>query len=134
MGGYIWFHNYPKLTIQNASAKAGITATMPSYLPSSYTLASTHTKSGFVSLSFSSPSVAAPLTITQQSSSWDPSSLLDNYVAKNADDYDAVGGQGLTIYLFGENTATWVNHGIWYSIAGAQQLSREQVLKIAYSL
>lgn len=43
-------------------------------------------------------------------------------------------GQGLTIYLFNNNRATWVNKGIWFSIEGADRLSREQILKMVYSL
>jgi hypothetical protein len=134
LGGYVWLHNYPKLAVQNAGSQAGLTAALPSYVPSSYSLAGTATGPGLLTLKFTSPSADSPLTIAQRRTAWDPSSLLDNYVAKNADDYAAVEGQGLTIYLFGNNNATWVNHGIWYNIAGADHLSRDQVLKIAYSL
>jgi len=134
MGGYIWFHNYPKLALQNANAQAGITASLPGYVPSSYTLKNTDTAPGLVTLNFASPSSSEALKIAQQRTSWDSSSLLDNYIAKTTDDYAAVQGQGLTIYLFNNNQAAWVNHGIWYSIEGASRLSREQILKIAYSL
>jgi hypothetical protein len=134
MAGYIWLHNYPKLALQNADNQAGIAATMPSYLPSSYSLAHTNTQPGLITLSFHSPSSAQALTIAQQRSSWDSSSLIDDYLGQTTDDYAAVQGQGLTIYLYGNNDATWVNHGIWYSIAGASRLSRAEILKIAYSL
>ena len=42
--------------------------------------------------------------------------------------------KGLTVYLNKDNQATWVNHGVWYKITGTTRLSREQILKIAYSL
>jgi hypothetical protein len=134
MGGYIWLHNYPKLALQNASNQAGVSASLPGFLPSSYNLATTSTAPGLVTLSFTSPSLPDVLKIAQHRTTWDSSSLLDNVVAKQADDYSAVHGQGLTIYLFGQNQAAWVNHGIWYSIEGASKLSREQILRIAYSL
>lgn len=134
MSGYIWLQNYPKLALQNASNAAGIAASMPGYLPSSYNLKATSTSPGLVTLNFTSPSTSEALKIDQHRTTWDSSSLLDNFVAKNTDDYATVQGQGLTIYLFNNNQATWVNHGIWYSIAGAGRLSREQILKIAYSL
>lgn len=134
MGGYIWFQNYPKLALQSASNKAGVTATLPGYLPSSYTLTNTNTAPGMVTLSFTSPSASETLRIAQHHTTWDSSSLLDNFVAKATDDYATVQGQGLTIYLFNNNHAAWVNHGVWYSIEGAARLSREQILKIAYSL
>ncbi len=134
MGGYIWFNNYPKLALQGADAKAGISATLPSFIPSSYTLASTNTAPGVITLKFTSPSAQTPLTIAQSRTTWDNNSLLDDYVSEASDDYAAVNGQGLTIYLFGNNNATWVNHGIWYQLEGASQLSRDQILKIVYSL
>jgi hypothetical protein len=134
MAGYIWLQNYPKLALQNANSQAGITASLPSYIPSSYSLKTTDTGPGLVTLNFTSPSAAQALKIAQHRTTWDSSSLLDNYVAKATDDYATVQGQGLTIYLFNDNQAAWVNHGIWYSIQGASLLSREQILKIAYSL
>ncbi|GAC1373482.1 MAG: hypothetical protein NVSMB39_7840 [Candidatus Saccharimonadales bacterium] len=134
MGSYIWLSNYPKLALQNASNQAGLAASLPGYLPSSYSLNSTNTSPGLVTLNFSSPSASEKLKIAQRRTNWDSSSLLDNFVAKAADDYSTVQSQGLTIYLFSNNQASWVNHGIWYSIDGASRLSREQILKIAYSL
>lgn len=134
MAGYIWLHNYPKLAIQAANSRAGLSASLPGYMPSSYSLAHTDTGPGLVTLSFASPSANESLKIAQNRTSWDSSSLLENFVNKNTDDYTTVQNQGLTIYLFGQNQATWVNHGIWYSIEGATKLSREQILKIAYSL
>jgi hypothetical protein len=134
MAGYIWLQNYPKLALQTASNEAGIAASLPGYLPSSYSLQTTKTAPGLVTLNFSSPSASEPLKLEQHRTTWDSSSLLDNYVATNTDDYTTVQGQGLTIYLFNNSQAAWVNHGIWYSIAGASRLSREQILKIAYSL
>jgi hypothetical protein len=134
LGGYVWLQNYPKLALQAASNRAGLTASLPGYVPSSYNLARTDTAPGLVTLRFTSPSLPDTLKIAQAKTAWDSSSLLDNYIIRNADDYTTVQGQGLTIYLWGNNQAAWVNHGIWYSIEGATRLSREQILKIAYSL
>lgn len=133
MAGYIWVQNFPKLALQSADSRAGIAASLPGYVPSSYNLSHTVTAPGAVTLNFSSPS-SPSLTITQKQSNWDPSSLLDNYISKNTDDFSTVNGEGLTIYLFGQNQATWVNRGIWFNISGATQLSKDDLLKIAYSL
>ncbi len=134
MTGYIWLQNYPKFAISAAGSKAGLSASLPGYVPSSFNLSNTSTAPGLVTLSFASPNQSQPLTIEQHRTAWDTGSLLDNYVAKQSTDYTAVQGQGLTIYLFNKDQAAWVNHGVWYSIAGATQLSRDQILKIAYSL
>lgn len=134
MGGYVWLQNSPKLALQSANSQAGITASLPGYLPSSYNLADTDTGPGLVSLGFKSPSIPEILKINQHKTSWDSASLLENFVTKQADDYSTIQGQGLTIFVFGQNRAAWVNHGIWYNIEGATHLSREQLLKIAFSL
>lgn len=132
--GYIWLHNYPKLALDAANSRAGIEAAMPRYLPANYSLANTATSPGLVTFDFANPNVSEILKIAQARTSWDTHSLLDNFVAKQADSYAAVQGQGLTIYIFNQNQATWVNHGLWYRIEGASKLSREQLLQIAYSM
>jgi hypothetical protein len=134
MGGYIWLQNYPHLQLSAVAGKAGFTASLPGYLPSSYGLKGPISyQTGEVALRYQAPGQPG-LSIVQQLTSWDSKSLLDNYVAKQAPSYTAVQGQGLTIYLYGKNEAAWVNGGIWYSINGASNLSRSQILKIAYSL
>jgi hypothetical protein len=134
MGGYVWLQNYPKFALQGANSRAGVAASLPGYLPSSYSLASTKASPGLVTLDFRSPSTSETLKIEQHRTTWDSNSLLDNFVAKNSDDYATMQGQGLTIYLFNDNRATWVNKGIWFSIEGSGHLSREQILKMVYSL
>jgi len=134
MGGLIWMQNSPKLAFHNAASKVGIDASLPTYVPSSYRQnGPVGVGNGQLTLSFTSPSSDKPLTITQQRSAWDSNSLRQNYISRQTDDYLAVQGQGLTIYMFGDQ-ANWVNHGVWYKVAGTSKLSREQVLKIAYGL
>jgi hypothetical protein len=134
MGVYVWSTNYPKLALHSASTTAGFTASLPSYVPSSYSLSSKIAATvGMVQLNYQSPN-NADFTITQHQTNWDASSLLANYVSKESTDYLAIQGEGLTIYMWNGNQATWVNHGIWYTIAGNTQLNRDQILQIAYSL
>lgn len=134
MSGFIWFQNAPKLAVRSAANRAGFAASLPGYVPSSYSLGPIQYGSGQIVLNFNTSSEAGPLTLTERPTSWDSSSLLDNFVTHKSDKYVAVEGQGLTIYLYGGNQASWVNHGIWYDIAGSYKLSREQILKMAYSL
>jgi hypothetical protein len=134
MGSYVWLQNYPKMAIQAAGDKAGLSASMPGYIPSSYKLKATTTLPGLVTLKFATPNQPASLTIAQHRTDWDSNSLLDNFVTKQGGEFASVAGQGLTVYLFKQNQATWINHGVWYSITGSSLLSREQILKIAYSL
>ncbi len=135
MGSYVWFQNFPKLELHSASSKAGFALTLPAYLPSSYSLTGpVEASNGSATISFKSPSATDALKITQNVTSWDTQSLRDNITNSKSKDFIAVEGQGLTIYLWGKNEAAWVNHGIRFGIEGTGKLSREQILKIAYSL
>lgn len=134
MGGFVWLQNSPKLAFRSAASQAGIDASLPSYIPSSYRQAGPATvASGQLTLAFTSPSAEKPIQITQRRTSWDSASLRENYVGRQSDNYLAVQGQGLTIYVMSDSV-NWVNRGIWYTISGTAKLSREQVLKIAYGL
>ena len=135
MGGYIWLSNYNTLTVKAAGKKAGIQASLPGYVPSSYSLSGPIAYSaGVVSLQFKSPSVPGALTITQTKSDWNSAALLQLYVNNRSTSYVSVENQGLTIYLYNGNQVAFVNKGIKYDIVGDTHLSRDQVLKIAESL
>ena len=135
MGGYIWVNNFPKMNIRVAAGKAGFEATLPSFVPNGFSIASNIAYApGQVTIPLASANRDQSLNVIERSTSWDAASLLDNFVSRQADEYTSVPGQGLTIYLYGENQAAWVNHGIWYTIEGAHHLGRDQLLKLAYSL
>ncbi|HUC87407.1 MAG TPA: hypothetical protein VMR75_03780, partial [Candidatus Saccharimonadales bacterium] len=133
MATVVWVQNSPKLAFQDAASKAGIDASLPTYIPSSYHQSGPVSSSpGELVMAFTSP-VSSALKIVQQATSWDANSLRDNYITRQTDNYLTVQGQGLTIYLYG-NQADWVNHGVWYQVNGIAGLSRAEVLKIAYGL
>jgi len=134
MGGVVWLQNSPKLAFRNAAAQAGIAASLPTYIPSSYhQVGAANSSPGVLTLNFTSPSAGQPLKIIQRSSDWDANALRENYVSTQSTNFLAVQGQGLTIYLYG-NQANWINHGVWYQLSGTSKLGREDVLKIAYGL
>lgn len=134
MGGFVWLQNSPKLAFHSAASRAGIEASLPTYIPSSYHQAGpASVGDGQLTLEFRSPTSEDALKISQKRTAWDSNSLRENYVARQSDNYVAVSGQGLTIFLYNDN-ASWVNHGIWYSVSGTAKLSREQILKVAYGL
>lgn len=134
LSGVVWLQNSPKLAFRSAASKAGISASLPTYIPSSYRQdGDVQTAIGQLVVKFKTPSSTSPLTITQKRTDWDADALRENYVNRQAANFLAIQGQGLTIYLY-DDTATWVNHGVWYQVTGTSKLSREQVLKIAYGL
>jgi hypothetical protein len=132
--GIVWMQNSPKMAFKSAASQAGIQASLPTYVPSSYRQQGpAQVSPGQVTISFQSPSNQNPLTITQKKTSWDSNSLRENHVSRQADNMLAVQGQGLTIFLY-NNQASWINHGIWYTVSGTENLSREQILRVAYGL
>ncbi|HSH31409.1 MAG TPA: DUF4367 domain-containing protein, partial [Candidatus Saccharimonadales bacterium] len=135
IGGVIWQKNYPNIAIQSAAQKAGIQASLPSYVPSSYRLNQQISYGpGQLSLQFSSPNDPGTLSITQRRTNWNSTALLEYYVTPKAQHYISVQSQGLTIYLYNNHNASWVNRGIQYIIEGDTRLNRDQIVKIAESL
>lgn len=126
---------FPGISVGIAAQRAGITATYPEYTPDGFALHQPVTfKEGEVTLTFKSNSSERAYTITQQRSSWDSSSVLDNIVQPAAgNDYTTTKERGLTIFTYGNN-ATWMNGGLLYTISGDTQLSGDQVRRIATSL
>ena len=135
-GAYIWKVNYPSLAFKIASAKAGIAATIPGYIPSGYNLGSDiQANPGSVSYYLQNKQDAKKISISQSKTNWDSQALAEDYVAPKAENYLALQAQGLTIYVLGSNQATWVNHGTWYKIDSPDQaLDQDQIIKIATSL
>lgn len=135
LSSYIWWRNYPNLALKVAAGHAGIEASLPGYLPSGYSLnGPINTSDGKITLNFTDSATDKPLILTYQKTNWDSQGLLENYVTKVTDNYLTEQSQGLTIYIYNGNQASWINKGIWYSIEGNTSLSRDQVTKIANSL
>lgn len=133
-GAYLWKLNFPNLAFKIASSKAGINATMPGYVPDGYTLkGSIQTTPG--SVSYSLVNADNKIAVSQSKTDWDSQALAENYVSPKAENYLAIQAQGLTIYMMGNNQASWVNKGTWYRIESPNQpLTQEQVIKMATSL
>lgn len=135
LGAYITYLNMPALSTRVAATQAGINASYPSYQPSGYSLSGPVAyQQGSVTMKFVANAGPEQYTLSQTSSDWDSSAVLDNYVIpKVGKDYTTSTTSGLTIYNYGTN-ATWVNGGILYTLQGNAPLSNEQIQHIATSL
>ncbi len=134
-GYYLWRTNYPSLAFKIASSKAGISATMPGYVPDGFELnGNIQSSPGSVSYNLQNPG-SRKIQITQSKTDWDSQALAENYISPKADNYIALQAQGLTIYMMGSSQANWVNKGTWYRIESpSNSLTQEQVIKMATSL
>lgn len=136
LGVYVWQINYPNLALKVAGSKAGISASLPSYLPNGWRISGDiQANPGSISYKLATAEGDKSVAINQVRSDWDSQALAENYLAPNADKYTALQAEGLTIYIYNNNQASWVNHGTWYRIEGQDHgLSKDQIIKMATSL
>lgn len=122
------------VSLKVAAAQSGIEATYPDYVPRGYDLSDVSSTSGKVTMSFKSED--GLFTISEETSSWDSTALLNNYIKENyaSDEYSVVAEQGLTIYM-GTNWEAWMNGGLLYKLeVKTGNLTKKQLKTIATSL
>jgi hypothetical protein len=133
IGGFVSYLNLPGLEMRVASFRAGFSAGLPGYTPEGYSLAQGPARSGgTITLSFNSGE--QKFQLTQQSSSWNSQTLLDNTLALGSE-HQTVSKNGQTVYIYDQGkSAAWVNGGVRYDLSGNAELSKEQIVQIATSL
>ncbi|MBI2797865.1 DUF4367 domain-containing protein [Candidatus Saccharibacteria bacterium] len=136
VGLYVWQINYPNLAFKVASGKAGINASLPNYLPSGWKVSGDIQASpGLISYNVSNSNGSQQMQVQEAKTDWDSQALAENYVTQKSDNYLALQAQGLTIYMYGNNQASWINKGTWYRLEGnTSGLNQDQLIKIATSL
>lgn len=122
------------MSIQVAAIQSGIDATYPSYIPRGYNLSDVTSMSGKIAMHFRD-SENNSFGITEETSSWDSSALLNEYIKPTyGDSYVIVREQGLTLYM-GDNWEVWVNGGTLYKLTvESGSLTKKQMKSIAVSL
>lgn len=131
---FIIWRDVPAVAIKVAGTQAHVDASLPSYVPSGFSVAgSVGHSGGSVNLTYKNAG-GASYDLTQRSSSWDSRSLAANVLA-SASGVQTSEVQGMTVYIYGpSNDATWVNNGVWYSLTNRANLSSDQILRIVQSL
>jgi hypothetical protein len=134
VAGLFFYKNSPSLQVGYASMRSGIHAQMPGYLPVGYTFASPIAfQRNSVTIAFTSPTKTTSWELNETGSTWDSTTLLDNFIVPLNIGYRTALEAGRTIYTYGPGNATWVNGGIWYRISGSADLSSDQLVAIATS-
>lgn len=132
--GFFAYTNVPSISLRLASAKAGFQAKLPDYSPAGFSLGNLSYGPGNVTIDFKNDKqVNQQFAITQRLSTWDSNALLNNFVASANKAYQTYQRAGRTIYMYGNNTATWVSGGVWYTVDG-NGLTRSQVLDMASTM
>ncbi len=129
------YANMPNVMVKVASVRAGFSAVMPSYRPSGYSLNSVNYQPSTVSFNFTSNVDNRKFTLTEHSSNWDSATLLASaIVPAEGSNYQELTLSGQSIYLYGNDQASWVSNGILYQVNGNNSLSTNQLLKMATTL
>lgn len=135
VGSILAYQNMPEIAMRVASARAGLSASLPTYQPSGFSLAGPiKYGSGEVTLNYKSNSDDRAFNVVQKNSSWNSETLLENFVNTTKKPYQTFQANGRTIYIYEGNKATWVDGGVWFNIDGEANLNSDQLLKIADSL
>lgn len=135
LAGFLGYQNLPYFNLKVAASRAGIQAKLPGYNPTGFSFGNLAYTTGNVTVNyFSDQDPNRSFNVSQKASEWNSKTLLDNFVASASTSYQTVERAGRTIYLYGNNTATWVDNGIWYTVDGRQNLSHTQLLDVALSI
>lgn len=131
IGLYLFYINLPVLSVSLASAKSGFEASLPSYIPSSYErVGYTYINGSDIVVDYKSDDKT--LCIKQSKSDWDSSAVKNMVDEKSAGKFNTTEYSGLTIFYY-DDTATWVNGGILYTISSNAQLDIGEIRQIALS-
>ncbi len=135
IGGIFAYQNIPNIAVHYASTKAGISASLPTYQPSGFTVNNHVTYSpGEISVAYKANADNRAYVVTQKTTNWNSDALKEHLMGISGSIPQIYPDSGRTIYLHDSHEADWVNNGVWYSITGNSDLNTDQLIKIATSL
>lgn len=135
IASFLVYENKANIELQLADAKAGVNATLPSYKPAGFGVASFRYQPGIVAINYHSASDGHNFQLIQKASGYASKSALADLVA-GPGQAKTLSDAGRTIYVNNSGTsasAAWLDGGILYLIRGNSSLSDQQVISIASS-
>jgi hypothetical protein len=135
LGSFLAYQNVPSVAMRVAANRAGFSGHLPSNTPAGFAFKGPiqYAKDNIV-LKFQSNSDTRKFVIVQKPTDWTSESLLANYVLTTKSRYQTYHDKGLTVFIYNDGSATWVDKGVWYSLNGEGSLSADQILAIAGSM
>lgn len=133
IGGFYTYQQMPAMAMKIAASKAGVAAKLPGFHPNGYALDGAVTYApGQVTFDFRARDNRS-YRVTQTQSELNSQALASVLGASTNESSSTYQVAGRTVYI-SDNTATWVDNGIWFKVEGRSALSTDQLLKIAASL
>ncbi len=135
LASFLAYQNVPSVAMRVAANRAGFSGHLPSNTPAGFAFKGPieYSKDNIV-LKFQSNSDTRKFAIVQKPTDWTSESLLANYVLATKSRYQTYHDKGLTVFIYNDGNATWVDKGVWYSLNGEGSLSADQILAIAGSM
>lgn len=133
LGVFLWQMNATDVQVKLASIRAGLTASVPGFVPGGWSKAQS-LKASDGGVSYELVKDGKTLKVEQQKTNWDSQAVLEQFVLKHSTDYLALQSQGLTIYMYGDNQAAWVNQGTFYTLSGDHGIEQDDIIRMATSL
>lgn len=132
--GFFAWQEKALITMKYAASKSGVAATMPAYQPSGFHASKFSYSPGLVAVNFTDHKSGDSFALIEKSTSWDSSALRDSFVATRSRTYQTIDAAGRTIFTYGNNNATWVDHGVWYQVNTQGSLTTNQLVNLAISM
>jgi hypothetical protein len=130
ISGVVFSQHLDSIKMQLAAAKAGFTPTLPTSMPSGFSMSKLSYTSGMVETAFRSNSNSSDYKIIQKSTDWNEGQL-GKYVSQHYPGYTSIVGGISTVFLYNNHDATWVSQGIWYTVGSDGSLSNHELLQMA---
>jgi len=126
------YQNIPNIMAKVAASKAGFAVSIPNYKPSGFSLANVGYQPGTVQFNYKSNLSNNKYSVIEHSSTWDSATLVSSLLLPTSgNQYKEVTLNGMQVYLYGKDEASWVNHGVLYIIKGNGSLSTNQLIQLA---
>ena len=135
LAGFYTYQNIPRLALARASSQIGFSAQVPNFHPAGFAQSGPiQYQRGLVVMNFRSNSDDRTYTVTQAKTQQPPANLGNDYLAKQGKDYETAQADGRQVFIYNGSNATWIKDGVWYTVEGNADLSRNQLLNIASSI
>lgn len=135
LGSFLAYQNVPAIAMRVAANQAGFSGHIPNNPPAGFAFKGPiEFSKGNITLRYKSNSDDRAFAISQKPTDWTSESLLMNHILASKTRYQTFHDRGLTVFIFNDGNATWVDKGVWYSINGKGSLSSDQILSIAGSM
>ncbi len=136
VSGFFVFQTVPEVAIWAAASKSHVAIKTPGTTLAGFAFkAPVQADKTQSTITYKSKHDDSVYTITQKPTDWSSESLMSNYLIKSKLAYQTYYSKGMTVFVYNNSSATWVDKGIWFTLEAKNgTLSSEQILAIASSL